>query len=850
MGPSLPISLSFLSLLFFLFYFILFLFWDYFLADTFYRIVQFSLPALLVIIMIQYVGTENTAATWSVVNRMISNTIWPILLQSDTVGAINRSRTTVTATWVMTLSALLLVVTSVVAPLGLREEVIPHATRPVMFQYVKDTGAWGRVTMDRPNLEMSRYCESGRSLNCPGQFQGVTMQEIPPGSGNLTSVRENNETSIINTTLPLNFTKMFTSATDGEGNTLSGLLDIHPRRWKLTRFGLVDFGRPRAVPEKVSAENLMAFEDIYVREGVVVDMRDTPAVGFRNHTIPVGLGYGGTWREDLTFLEPVTSCVDTNISIELERADTVDSFTDKQTTWFIDRGAFRDLSIRDLEAPPWNDNQTLNLQGRAFKAARMYNVLVAALLNITLPLGPNNQTLPKINLTASSEFRGAVVSFLDAESIFIDDLVAPVSLRLTSNISTTGNIVRVPANLAPAYPDGIRRMFAQNFTAISNICHGFYSLESRLDLRASNITNPAVRCGLFIGGGEWNQVSEDETQTVYKMDKRLFVCASAIRASIKTVDFLYNGTTPTPRLQDLRVTGLADKVWSENNTSEKPLWAVETSEPRRSVFDPLWGLVSQAYENFPGFYTTRADKLWLPFGDSLIVNFGRQYGRDVIVAASGPMLALDGAYRREGIIEEKGYYSGEIYYALRQRWARLSQSVETVSRIPSLMLNDDLATRFTGSKTAIRDKPTAWPPKMAVEDPAERLSRAEVEVYEKVIRYDIRYAIPAFITLFIFAVVILWSGAILVTSWTVLRTLKRQYNQISTGRLVTNLMYPGRSDPNEPSVSWARGDGALLLKFGRVEEPMQDYFCLVQARQDGYQWPGEKGDSTPGEGHP
>jgi len=125
-----------------------------------------------------------------------------------------------------------------------------------------------------------------------------------------------------------------------------------------------------------------------------------------------------------------------------------------------------------------------------------------------------------------------------------------------------------------------------------------------------------------------------------------------------------------------------------------------------------------------------------------------------------------------------------------------------------------------------------------------------VEVYEKVIRYDIRYAIPAFITLFIFAVVILWSGAILVTSWTVLRTLKRQYNQISTGRLVTNLMYPGRSDPNEPSVSWARGDGALLLKFGRVEEPMQDYFCLVQARQDGYQWPGEKGDSTPGEGHP
>lgn len=143
----------------------------------------------------------------------------------------------------MTLSALLLVITSVVTPLGLREEVVPYSSERAAFQYVKDTSSWGLITMPRPDAEFDRYCEFGTSLNCPGQFQGVTMVERPPGSGNFTSVQENEQTSTVNTTLPANFTAMFTSATDDAGNTLSGLLDIQYRRWKFERNGIIDFGR-------------------------------------------------------------------------------------------------------------------------------------------------------------------------------------------------------------------------------------------------------------------------------------------------------------------------------------------------------------------------------------------------------------------------------------------------------------------------------------------------------------------------------------------------------------------------------------------------------------------------------
>ncbi|KAK4447110.1 hypothetical protein QBC34DRAFT_440363 [Podospora aff. communis PSN243] len=812
-------------------------------------IVQFTLPALIVVIMIQYVGTDNTAATWSVVGRMISNTVWPFLLRSDTVGAKNRSAPTIAAAWALTVSTILLVITSVAAPLGIREEVVPYSSRSVELRYIKDTSPWGLATMERPNRNFSRYCEFGRNLNCPGQFQGVRFLEIPPGSGNFTSVQDDNQTSIINTTLPVNFTAMFTSATNDPGNTLSGLFDIQYRRWNLRRHGLIDYGARRVEGEDVTTENLMAMNDVFVREGVIIDMRDgSPGVGFRNHTIPVGLAYGGTWSEDLTWLEPVTSCADTNLSLEFEQADTVNSFLHRESSYLVDRGAFQGLSITDLEAPPWGDNQTLDLAGRAQKATRQYNVLVAALLNITLPLGPDNQTLPRINLTGApfSEPSSWGITTLSKESIVSKPLEAPFDFLFSSNISIEGNIVPRPADLPPGYRNGLRRMFASNFSAIAQICTGFYSLESRTDFRATNISNPGVRCGMIIGGGPWEEVSDDENETVYRAHKKIYVCASGMRAAVKKVDFVYNGTNSSAlRLENLHVVNVSDKVWPDN--SSRPLWAVESSEPRAAWFDPLWGLVSQAYENFAGFHTTRADKLWLPFGSSFILNFGQTTGGDAMAAASAPQLALDGAFGRlfGGSVLENGYYTGELIYALALRWTELSKRADTASLIPSLMMTDALARILVSTKTAIRSKPITWPPKLAAEDPEFGYSIANGLVYERVIRYDLPYAIPAFITLFIFAIVILWSGGILVTSWTVLRTLQRQYNQISTGRLVTNLMFPGRSDPNQPSSAWAAADGGLLLRFGRVKEPMQDYFCLVQARQDGYHWPAEKGEGSP-----
>jgi len=55
-------------------------------------------------------------------------------------------------------------------------------------------------------------------------------------------------------------------------------------------------------------------EDIIPVDGLIVDLKDG-GLGFRNHTIPLGSGQGARWDEDILFVVPETTCVDTNLTL-------------------------------------------------------------------------------------------------------------------------------------------------------------------------------------------------------------------------------------------------------------------------------------------------------------------------------------------------------------------------------------------------------------------------------------------------------------------------------------------------------------------------------------------------------
>ena len=121
----------------------------------------------------------------------------------------------------------LFVLSSVLAPLGLYETIVPSESELVEFEYVRDPGPWDRVTISRSNSKFTRFCEVGLAINCPGQFQGVIMNQT--SSGTFRSV-ETDENSTINLTISLNFTVMFTGAISDIENTISDMFDIQYRR--------------------------------------------------------------------------------------------------------------------------------------------------------------------------------------------------------------------------------------------------------------------------------------------------------------------------------------------------------------------------------------------------------------------------------------------------------------------------------------------------------------------------------------------------------------------------------------------------------------------------------------------
>jgi hypothetical protein len=85
----------------------------------------------------------------------------------------------------------------------------------------------------------------------------------------------------------------------------------------------------------------------------------------------------------------------------------------------------------------------------------------------------------------------------------------------------------------------------------------------------------------------------------------LYSCATASKASIKTVDFKLNGTG----LADLRVLAIKDKIYDDQS---KPHWAVEETNMRLMDGAPLWGLIDPDLEPVVNISTIQREYLYLP----------------------------------------------------------------------------------------------------------------------------------------------------------------------------------------------------------------------------------------------
>jgi hypothetical protein len=95
-----------------------------------------------------------------------------------------------------------------------------------------------------------------------------------------------------------------------------------------------------------------------------------------------------------------------------------------------------------------------------------------------------------------------------------------------------------------------------------------------------------------------------------KWSKPVYSCASAVKATIKTVSFTYNGTQDL--LTNLAIPDVQDKNYSSE--SDMPIWGVENTgnSYENGVINLIWGLVSPVYENHPNVSTVQQSSLYLP----------------------------------------------------------------------------------------------------------------------------------------------------------------------------------------------------------------------------------------------
>ncbi|KAK2787891.1 hypothetical protein FQN51_003062 [Onygenales sp. PD_10] len=765
-------------------------------------VVRITLFLLIGILIAAVLRDENTAATWTVGSSLLQSTPWSTLLRTDAKASTNVSRRVQFLSFWTTFGVLLLGIASIVTPLGLTDEIEPGEIVTPSFKYVPDKSSFGLGTPLRLNGPFTRLCGGLLSdelfIGCPGSS---SVDAFETEGGERTIVEGKGDYS---TNIPENMTQIFVVDGDKGSKTISGLFDIQYRQYFNRSYEKVNGGQDFVSGVFRSLDTLVLHDKLEVVEGLVVDSV-TGGIGYRNHTIPAGLSNGAVWREDITWLEPVTECVDSNLTLDYTiEYDDIGHLSAKDVS-LRDHGGFSNLRSKpgtfntdDVQVNP-------DLLGRAHFAAWYINGM--ALIGLNMSTLDNLTETPrniKPNQNYPVEFGRGRFRPDSLQIASMSQALPGIGLNSSSNrdmedeLSIGGLICEGQLVFKEHNPDSLDKTHVG--------CGAIYTAPQRSDGGDSMILQP---------GSKWSQ--------------RLYACASSVRASVKTVEFSFNGTAS---LANLEVSGLQEKKYDDE--SSMPLWAVEISNQPINQTSRLWGIVDGSHENNPNLLTRRAESVCIP---AVYRQQGLQVLKDTVAGASVFGAAMNSIY---GTFSESAAswlmddqqliadYTGKTNFGFLRKWQSLSANSTSASRIVNLIYTDIVASGTVGTKGLASD----GNPRRKAINPGDddddngnnggnggRNNGIPVRQYENKIKYNPLYGIPAFFLL------LLWLGvlcsALLALIFTRAGTsrITQLLNRLAPGRLVTNITRPGLSHPSAPTKEWANTAGAVKVHLDRISSP-------------------------------
>ena len=623
------------------------------------------------------------------------------------------------------------------------------------------------------------------------------------------SVDSINDDAYWNTSIPENITRVFSAQTDG--TTLSGPFDIQFRTWNVAvddDRNTIDRGQSYTQGSYRSLDSLILHNKIEALEGVIADTV-TGGVGFRNHTAPSGLPYGGAWSEDITWIEPVTECVNTNLTFEISLGSSSNNITNFD---LIDEGGFvnapREFNF-DMKT-----SQDLDLKERAQRVALLSNVLLAYQLNVSFPnnKGPRNTSLNRHFKLDSSAYKPSLYS-IKLSALLPDFLDIPSSPLDAYNSTGEGGD---PSSYTPG-----KNITRDDWSSVQDLCSG------GTGKRLSNITNVAVQCGYLFGAPRPAYQGDVRIFQPFSVwHQSLYVCSSSERASVKSVEFSYNASSDaTQSLENLRITNVKDKEYVDKSSSW-PAWAVERTY--RSIFDtsPLWGMVAEEDAGSSDLTVHRGPKFFLPATDLLLTTITAV--ADSLAAPKAFAAALMSVYQDSMTSTSSNSiriadYTGRDNVALNAKWQELSASAATANKIINLIYTEIVATATVGTKSAAKAARNGGGaggrPRAEGAGAAAAAARpgpdtpALVTVYSKRLHFDYRYGVPAAIVLLIVLLVAIALFACLVTFRFKPAEFAQLLNQTSTGRLVTNLLHPHSVVRDAKTKRWVVVAGGMKVRY-------------------------------------
>ncbi|KAG0637158.1 hypothetical protein HOY80DRAFT_1085675, partial [Tuber brumale] len=722
-------------------------------------IVQLTLPLAFVLILVAFLENENSAVTWSVVGRALQASMWSSILSTDPAASRGVRKRVIFITTLSTISLMILGVTGVVTPLGLGEKVARSFTKQVIFEYLEDTSTFGQGTPSRSQYLFSRWDGDQKSNACPGEHPG--HRYFP----NRTR-QHPNKRAIIGGDISQNITELFTSGISERGNLISGPFDVQYRVFSNLKGNFNDKNSTHQIPNRgdpfytagvVETLRSVILDDNFVlAEGLIVDAKNG-GVGFRNHSAPTNLRYGGTWEESLLWLEPVSQCIDNNLTVDfmLQRRYIMD-------LRLTDRGGWVNL-VPDQTNFNQSDSQLdAQLWQRTYSGAWMTNQIAAQFFNVTRNMTSWGKSYSMMERKSgrNSGYETTQIKIGDINGDWIGD-----------------NLTTFPTS-------------REHFTNANTQCMGYG------DDDMSNITNIAIKCSTIFGTAK--RTDGGDSARMYDAGSNwsmpIYTCATAIKASVKVVTLTMNGTHT---LENLRIDKVVPKNYS--SISAMPVWAVENTGMRINEVHPFWGIVEQKYKDTPHIWTIQREHLWLPAAKSS--------HRPLPFHPLSSFALLAGPGQALQQISTDQEYSGEGNFALRTKWQKLTKTQDSVALIPNLIWTDIVANNLVGTKSV----PSAFGVVGVSEKPSAGM--LSVETYGKRITYNFLFGIPALVILVVWVASIFIASLMLVASRVPIAVVRELINHTSTGRSVTNFLYPETCEQSTPTKVWVRDAGRKKIGF-------------------------------------